>query len=210
MKRIPTCPGCLERERRSSRRCCSASTIWSHRIRELEGCWGKNAPFLIPPWPTHPPRPNPVVTQAFRTAQFRTTRILPPASAFARERVQHVIPLIPTHCECFATAPLPQQPSATTEPVWHQFRRTARVTAIVPISRDARTCPDCGPVTHESIPAEIACHCAAFARFLGAVVMYLGGCQHVSQALEDSSRAFSASPSLLGTVDTLQDNEPGA
>jgi transposase len=122
-----------------------------------------------------------------------------------RERVQHVISLIPTHCEG-CRAPLPQQPSvADPEPVWHQFAELPKVQAVVTeFQGHARTCPDCGHVTRQAIPAEIRAH--AFGPRLAAVLSYLSGSQYVSQrGLEDVAEVVFGVPLSLGSVTALQE-----
>jgi transposase len=101
---------------------------------------------------------------------------------------------------------LPQQPSAADpEPTWHQFAELPKVQAVVTeFQGHARTCPDCGHVTRESIPAEIRAH--AFGPRLAAVLGYLGGTQYVSQrGLEDVCQVVFGVPLSLGSVTTLQE-----
>src|SRR5262249_44382876 len=116
----------------------------------------------------------------------------------------HVIPLIPTHCEA-CQAPLPQQPSAgDPEPTWHQFAELPKVSAVVTeFQGHARTCPCCGHLTREAIPAEIRAH--AFGPRLAATLSYLAGSQYVSQrGLEDVSEVVFGVPLSLGSVTALQ------
>jgi transposase len=110
------------------------------------------------------------------------------------QRVRHVIALVPSHCQACQT-PLPQQPSAAeVEPVWHQFAELPRVSAAVTeFQGHSRTCPRCGQVTRESIPAEIRAH--AFGPRLAAVLSYLSGTQYVSQrGLEDVAEVVFGAP----------------
>src|SRR5436305_414120 len=119
-------------------------------------------------------------------------------------RVQHVIALVPSHCEA-CHAPLPQQPSpADPEPVWHQFAELPQVSAVVTeFQGHARTCPGCGHVTREPIPAAVRAH--AFGPRLAAVLSYLSGSHYVSQrGLEDIAEVVFGVPLSLGSVTALQ------
>jgi len=120
-------------------------------------------------------------------------------------RVQHVIALVPSHCEA-CHAPLPQQPSpADPEPVWHQFAELPKVSAVVTeFQGHARTCPGCGHVTRESIPAAIRAQ--AFGPRLAAVLSYLSGTHYASQrGLEDAAAVVFGVPLSLGSVTALQE-----
>ena len=81
---------------------------------------------------------------------------------------------------------------ADPEPVWHQFAELPKVSAVVTeFQGHARTCPGCGHVTRESIPAAIRAQ--AFGPRLAAVLSY--------QRLPTSSLSFPTSrpwcPSVL-------------
>jgi transposase len=100
---------------------------------------------------------------------------------------------------------LPQPPSpGDPEPVWHPFAELPPVAAVVTeFQGHARTCPDCGHLTREAIPAQIRAQ--AFGPRLAAVLSYLGGCQHLSQrGLEDVVETVFGIPTSLGSVATLQ------
>jgi transposase len=200
-----TCPGCLERDAVIATLLQRVQDL-EQRVRELEGRLGQNASnSSVPPSANPPSAPKPVV----KMRSGRQTGGQPghpghQRQRLPRERVDHLIPLIPTRCEC-CSAPLPQQPSpGDPEPVWHQFAELPRVAAVVTeFQGHARTCPDCGHLTREAIPAEIRAQ--AFGPRLAAVLSYLGGCQHVSQrGLEDVVEMVFGIPTSLGTVATLQ------
>jgi len=201
-----SCPGCVQRD--------ALIATLRQRIADLEGQvhdlqqrLGVNASnSSIPPSANPPSAPPPVVkrpsgrkTGGQPGHPGRQRVRLPP------ERVQHVIALIPSHCEC-CHAPLPQQPSpADPEPVWHQFAELPKVQAVVTeFQGHARTCPDCGHVTRESIPAEIRAH--AFGPRLAASLSYLSGSHYVSQrGLEDVADVIFGVPLSLGSVTALQE-----
>jgi transposase len=200
-----TCPGCLERDAVITTLLQRVQEL-EGRVRELEGRLGQNASnSSVPPSANPPSAPKPVV----KKRSGRSTGGQPghpghQRQRLPRERVDHLIPLIPDRCAC-CQAPLPQQPSpGDPEPVWHQFAELPPVAAVVTeFQGHARTCQACGHVTCEAIPAEIRAH--AFGPRLAAVVSYLGGCQHVSQrGLEDVVETVFGVPISLGSVDTLQ------
>jgi len=176
------------------------------RVRELEQRLGQNASNSSVPPSANPPGARPPVV---KKPSVRASGGQPGHKGYRRqrlppERVSHVIALVPTHCERCHEA-LPQQPSANDpEPTWHQVAELPRVAAVVTeFQGHARTCPCCGHLTREHIPAEITAD--AFGPRLGAAVSYLGGCQHVSQrGLEDVVEAVFGVPISLGTVDALQ------
>jgi transposase len=126
-------------------------------------------------------------------------------SRLPAERLQHVIALIPNHCEC-CHSPLPQQPSpADPPPVWHQFAELPRVAAVVTeFQGHARTCSKCGHLTRQSIPAEIRAD--AFGPRLAAALSYLSGTHYASQrGLEDACDVLFGVPLSLGSVTALQE-----
>ena len=102
--------------------------------------------------------------------------------------------------------PLPQQPAVgDPEPVWHPFAELPKVSAVVTeFQGHARTCPCCGRVTRESIPAEIRAH--AFGPRLAAALRCLSGSQYVSQrGLEDFCEVVFGVPLSLGSITALQE-----
>jgi len=184
----PSCPGCIERD--------ALVAALRQRVEELErqlkdlqqrlGPTASNsslAPSANPPGAPPPVVKRPTGRKSGGQPGHKGHRRLrlPP------ERVRHVIPLIPARCEAWQ-APLPQQPSAgDPEPTWHQLAELPKVSAVVKeFQGHARTCPCCGHLTREGIPAEIRAH--AFGPRLAATLSYLACSQHVSQrGLEDVS-----------------------
>ena len=148
------------------------------QLHDLQARLGANASnSSLPPSANPPAAPKPVVkkpsgrrTGGPKGHPGHQRLRLPP------ERVQHVIPLVPTHC-AGCQAALPPRPSpGDPEPVWHQFAELPKVSAVVTeFQGHARTCPDCGHVTRAAIPAEIRAH--AFGPRLAAVLSYLSGSQ---------------------------------
>jgi hypothetical protein len=177
------------------------------QLKDLQARLGVNASnSSLPPSANPPQAPPPVVKK--RTGrptggqpghQGHQRQRLPP------ERVQHVIALIPSHCNN-CRAPLPQRPSAADpEPVWHQFAELPKVQAVVTeFQGHARTCPGCGHLNREAIPAEVRAH--TFGPRLAAVLGYLSGSHHVShRGLEEIAEVVFGVPLSLGTITALQE-----
>src|SRR4051794_21487636 len=104
-----SCPGCTERDAVIVALLGRVATVEA-RVRELEGQSGKNATnSSVPPSANPPAAPKPVVKE--RTG--KKTGGQPGHQGHSRlrlpaDRVNHVIPLVPSHCEgCHA--PLPPQ-----------------------------------------------------------------------------------------------------
>ena len=205
------CPGCAQRD--------ALIEVLQRRIDDLEGKvndlearLGSNASnSSLPPSANPPAAPKPVVrTPTGRTSGAQKGHKGHQRVRLPRQRVQHIIPLVPTHCDA-CQAPLPQQPSpADPAPTWHQVAELPKVSAVVTeFQGHARTCPDCGHVTRESIPAAIRAH--AFGERLSAVLSYLSGSQYVSQrGLEDVAEVVFGVPLSLGSVGALQEQMSAA
>src|SRR5215211_6613706 len=126
-----SCPGCVQRD--------AVIEALQKRVDELERLvkdlqqrLGANASNSSLPPSANPPAAPPAVVKK-RTG--RKTGGQPGHKCrqrlrLPRERVQHVIALVPTRCEgCHA--PLPQQPSeGDPEPVWHQFAELPKAQAV--------------------------------------------------------------------------------
>jgi transposase len=200
------CPGCVQRDALIVTLRQRVADL-ERQVQDLQQRLGINASnSSIPPSANPPAAPPPVVKRPTgrksggQPGHKGHQRVRLPA-----QRVRHVIPLIPSHCEACHAA-LPQQPSATDpDPVWHQFAELPKVQAVITeFQGHARTCLCCGHVTRESIPAEIRAH--AFGPRLAAVMSYLSGTQYVSQrGLEDVCEVVFGVPLSLGSVTVLQE-----
>jgi transposase len=195
---VPSCPRCVELLARIAQ--------LEQQVRALEARLGQNASnSSLPPSANPPSAPKPVVKK--RTG--KTTGGQPGHRGQSRlrlppERVQHTIALVPSRCEG-CQAPLPAQPGPDDpEPSWHQLAELPRLAAVVTeFQGHARTCPGCGHVTRERIPAEIRAH--TFGPRLSAALGYLSGSQHLSQrGLEETTEALFEVPISLGTIGALQ------
>src|SRR5213596_3449673 len=202
----PSCPGCVQRDALIAALQQRVEGL-EREVRDLKQRLGLNASnSSLAPSANPPAAPPPVVKKPTgrksggQPGHPGHQRLRLPAA-----RVQHVIALVPSHCEA-CHAPLPQQPSpADPEPVWHQFAELPKVSAVVTeFQGHARTCPGCGHVTRESIPAAIRAQ--AFGPRLAAVLSYLSGTHYASQrGLEDAAAVVFGVPLSLGSVTALQE-----
>jgi transposase len=201
----PSCPGCRQRDALIQTLQQRLADL-ERQVRDLQQRLGTNASnSSLPPSANPPAAPPPVV----KRPTGRKTGGQPGHPGHQRlrlppQRLQHVVPLIPRHCEA-CRAPLPQQPSAVDpEPAWHQFAELPKISAVVTeFQGHARTCPGCGHVTREAIPATIRAH--AFGPRLAAVLSYLSASQYVSQrGLEDICAVVFGVPLSQGSVTALQ------
>lgn len=201
-----SCPGCAQRDALIAALLRRIEDL-ERQVRDLQQRLGVNASnSSLPPSANPPAAPKPVVKRPTgrktggQPGHLGHQRLRLPAA-----RVQHVIALVPSQCEA-CRAPLPQQPSpGDPEPVWHQFAELPKVSAVVTeFQGHARTCPGCGHVTRESIPAAIRAQ--AFGPRLTAVLSYLSGSHYVSQrGLEDVAEVVFGAPLSLGSVTALQE-----
>jgi transposase len=200
-----TCPGCQQRD--------AAIAALLQRIAALEGQvadlqarLGKNASnSSIPPSANPPSAPPPVRKKpSGRKRGGQPGHQGHHRDRLSADRVDHVIPLIPSHCER-CRAPLPQEPSANDpEPTVHQVAELPRLLAVVTeFQGHARACPCCLHVTREHIPAEIIAH--AFGTRLSGALGYLAGCQYVStRGLQEVADALLGVPLSLGAITAMR------
>jgi transposase len=201
-----SCPGCAQRDALIEVLHQRVADL-EKQVKDLQGRLGTNASNASLPPSANPPQAAPPVV---KKPTGRKTGGQPGHQGhqrlrLPRERVQHVVALIPTHCED-CNAPLPVQPSASDPaPVWHQFAELPKVQAVVTeFQGHARTCPCCGHVTREGIPQEIRAH--AFGPRLAAVLGYLQGSHHLThRGLEEVSEVVFGVPLSLGSVTALQE-----
>ena len=119
------------------------------------------------------------------------------------DRVQTVVPLLPSHCQhCQAALPTAAQPGDP-EPSWHQVLDLPPLVAhVTEYQGHSRTCPECQRVTHAAIPAEVKAHSlgpqlTAFCTYLRSLKVSLRGVQEIAQGLLGVNSA-------LGTLKHLE------
>src|SRR5207248_2869467 len=102
-------------------------------------------------------------------------------------------------------APLPQEPSPQ-DPAPTRFQTVALpplVAVVTEYQGQARTCPDCGAVTHQPIPRALLAH--GVGPRLTATLSYFAGCHGVSKrGVEELSAVVFDAPVALGTVANLE------
>jgi transposase len=193
-----SCPGC----RKLQRRVAELEAL----VRDLQARLGLNATnSSLPPSSNPPAAPQPVVKEPSERPPggqpghppHQHVR-LPP------ERVQHVVRHVPPVCERCATL-LPWEPGPNDpKPTWHQVAELPAVAAVVTEQQGhARTCPDCGHVTHAAIPAVLCAH--GLGPRLTAVMAYLSGARHDrKRGVEEVVETVFGVPTSLGTVVHLE------
>jgi transposase len=201
----PSCPGCRQRDATIAGLLARLGQL-EQRVRELEARLGQNSSnSSLPPSadPPDAPKPAPKKPSGRKTGaqpghEPRTRDRLPP------EQVDHVIPLVPSHCRNCQTA-LPHQPGPDDPPpTRHQVAELPRRLAVVTeFQGHHRTCPCCGAVNHHPIPAELKAHVTG--PRLGAALAYLAGCRHTSRrGLGEVCEALLGVPVSVGTVCAVQ------
>ncbi|HEV3259761.1 MAG TPA: IS66 family transposase [Gemmataceae bacterium] len=201
-----SCPGCRQRD--------TLIAALQQRIEalggtvdELQARLGQNASnSSLPPSANPVGAPKPVVKKPSgrkpggQPGHPACVRVRLP-----RERVNHLIRLIPPCCErCAAALPYEAGPHDP-EPTWHQVAELPELTAhITEFQGHARTCPECGHVTREVIPEEIRRHVVG--PRLAAVMSYVSGARHDSKrGVEEISETVFGVRLALGTVSALEE-----
>src|ERR1043165_474451 len=196
---VPTCPRCLELLQRIAE--------LEQQVRDLQERLNQNSTnSSVPPSANPPDAPKPVVkSRSGRKAGGQPGHPGQARLRLPRERITHIIPLIPDRCEQCHTRLSQEAGPNDPEPSWHQFAELPQMSAVITeFQGHARTCPDCGHVTHERIPAAIRAH--TFGSRLSAALGYLSGCQHVTQrGLEDVAETLFNVPTSMGSVNMLQE-----
>jgi transposase len=193
------CPGCRAAQTRIAE--------LEAKVLELEGQLRDLVDKLKPPAPPRPapdlpPGPAKKPTGRKPGAQSghppHLKKRLPP------ERVQHVVPFVPTRCtRCAARLPKEAGPDDP-PPTWHQLAELPPVTAeVTEYQGHYRTCPCCGEVNHAAIPEDLRAHSAG--PRLSATLSYLAGSHGMSKrAIEEVAEAVFDAPIALGTVANLE------
>ena len=192
------CPGCCARDARIAE--------LERRIAVLEARLGANSTnSSVPPSANPLGAPKPVKKKKSKRKPGgqpghapHLKSLLPP------ERVNHTVAFVPSWCgRC--QAPLPQAPSPE-DPAPTRFQTVELpplVAVITEYQGQARTCPDCGAVTHQPIPRDLLAH--SVGPRLTATLCYFTGCHGVSKrGVEEISQVVFDAPVALGTVANLE------
>jgi transposase len=194
----PECAGCRARDARIAE--------LEKRIAALEARLGTNSTnSSLPPSANPLGAPKPVRKKKSKRKPGgqpghppRLKQLVPP------ERVNRVVPFVPTACEqCAAALPAEAGPGDP-EPTRFQNAELPPLLAFVTeFQGHARTCPCCAHVTHAAIPREHLAH--SVGTRLAAALSYFAGCHGVSKrGVEEIAAAVFDAPVALGTVANLE------
>jgi transposase len=201
----PQCPGCRERDARIAeleRRVAELEALVRDLLRRLGGNASNSS---LPPSANPPGAPVPV--QKKKSARRPGGQPGHPPhlrQLVSPERVNKTVRFVPKECQhCQTMLPKEAGPNDP-PPTRHQVAELPELTAIITeYQGHARTCPCCGEVTQEPIPAEIRAHSCG--PLLTATMSYFAGRHHVSKrGIEEIvGDVFDAQVSL-GTVSALE------
>jgi transposase len=202
---VPSCPGCRERDARIAaleRRVAELEAL----VRDLLARLGQNATNSSLPPSANPPGAPPPVRKPKSQRQRGGQPGHPPhlKQLLPAERVDEVIPLVPKRC-AHCQAALPAKASANdSQPKRHQtIELRPIVVTVTEYQAHARTCRQCGHVTHAAIPRDILAH--SVGPRLTATLSYFTGCQGMSKrGVEEVAEALFHAPIALGTVVNLE------
>jgi len=125
-------------------------------------------------------------------------RRLPP------ERVNTIVPYVPTVCEHCHT-PLSAEPGpGDPEPTWHQVAELPELAAIVTEHQGhARTCSCCGRLNRGVIPPEVRAY--TFGPRLAATMSYFAGRHHIGRrGVEEIVETVFEVPTSLGSISAME------
>jgi transposase len=202
---VPSCPGCQKLGALVAELHAQIADLRA-QVRDLEARLGRNASnSSLPPSANPPAAPKPVVKKPTGRAsgaqpghEPHLRRRLP------AERLTEVVRQVPAECRACGAA-LPDKPGPNDpEPSWHQVVELPPLLAhVTEYQGHARTCPDCGVLTHAPIPAAVRRH--AVGPRLAAFLAYLRGAHQVSRrGLEEIVEAAPDVPLSLGTINRLE------
>ncbi|MBN1460090.1 MAG: IS66 family transposase, partial [Armatimonadetes bacterium] len=202
---LPGCPGCAARDRLIAELLERIAAL-ERRVKQLEERLGQNSsnshgpPSSDPPGtPSRPTKPGSDRKRGGQPGHEGTTREL-----LATEAVDEVVIHRPTVCER-CNAPLPESPSQRDPlPRRHQvWELRERPCFVIEHQEHARTCENCGHVTHAEMPAEAACSC--FGPRLAATGAFLtGSCGIRRRQVEEVFEDVLGVPISVGSVSNLE------
>ena len=120
------------------------------------------------------------------------------------ERVNTIVPYVPTVCEHCHT-PLSAEPGpGDPEPTWHQVAELPELAAIVTEHQGhARTCSCCGRLNRGVIPPEVRAH--TFGPRLAATMSYFAGRHHIGRrGVEEIVETVFEVPTSLGSISAME------
>lgn len=201
----PACPGCRERDAHIADLEKQLENLQAQNRKLAERARRNASNSSIPPSTNPPDAPKPTTKQRSGRKpggqpghQGHSRKRLPP------ERVQHVIPFVPTTCDN-CQAPLPESAGPNDpEPTWHQYAELPKTAAVVTeYQGHARTCTCCGKVTRAAIPDELRRD--IIGPRLAATLSYFSGSPHVSKrGIEEICETVFQVPIALGSVANLE------
>jgi transposase len=201
----PACPRCAELAALLSAALGRVAEL-EQRVRELEARLGQDSSNSSKP-PSSDPPSAPARAPKAPTGRKPGGQPGHPGHARTRlpvERVKHFVNHVPGSCgRCHAPLPFEPRPHDP-EPTWHQVAELPPVAAEVTEHRGHyRTCPCCGEVTHEPVPAGVRSH--GFGPRLAALMSYLSGrCHDGRRLVEEFVEDVLGVPLSLGTVSAYE------
>ena len=193
-KQNPSCPGCIELGERVA--------LLEKLVAELRAAKDRNSsnsskpPSSDPPWNKQPAKKPPTgLKPGGQPGHEGHRRVrLPP------ERVKEVIHHWPGKCEhCQAPLPRKSEPKDP-PPSWHQVvDLPPQLVEVTEHLGHARTCPRCGKITRQEVPAAIRAH--AIGPRLVAALCYLSGRARCSKrVVQEIAETLFGVPISLGTI----------
>ena len=193
----PPCPNCARLEERVAE--------LEARVHELtqkqNSTNSSKPPSSDPPWSkpsnSKPPSGRKPGGQPGHEGHHRQR--LPP------ERVAQVVHFKPTHC-LHCHAPLPDQAGPQDPPPsWHQVAELPEKPAeVTEYQGHARTCPRCGKITRQEIPAQIRAHTIGL-RLATLLSLLSGRCRCSKRCVQEFAQTIFGVPLALGTVTQLEE-----
>jgi transposase len=208
---VPSCPGCRERDARIAKLEARVAELEA-QVRELLARLKQDSTNSSLPPSANPPQGRKPVRKekTGRKPGGQPGHVAHLRVRLPRERLQDVVPFVPTSCQgCGAALPEQAGPNDP-EPTWHQtVELPAMAATVIEYQGHARICPDCGVVTRASIPEEIRAH--TFGCKMTAALSYFTGRLHVSRrATEEAVETLFEVPVSLGTLSNLEQETSAA
>ena len=197
---VPECPGCRERDARIAE--------LERRLSALEARLKINSSNSSTPPSANPLQAPPPVTKKKKKKKRKRGGQAghPPhlKQLFPPEQVTRTKAFVPEVCSACREA-LPRE-AGPDDPEPKRFQVVELPKIVLDVTEyqaHGRTCPCCGVLTQETIPAEIRAHSVGPA--LTGTLSYLSGCHGVSKrGVEEIADTVLGAPIALGTVANLE------